>query len=98
MLEAVFQHLELIEKEYFGLQFTENGLIPSVANTDLLVCLWKFLYYNFEFYLTFLFVLYIYLQKWLNPKKSLKKQMRGNLLFLILDKICVFIYSIVMFD
>ncbi|XP_050530528.1 tyrosine-protein phosphatase non-receptor type 4 [Daktulosphaira vitifoliae] len=55
LLEAVFQHLELIEKDYFGLQFTDNGLIPSVANADLL--------------------------RWLNPNKSVKKQMRGGLFY-----------------
>ncbi|XP_050438870.1 tyrosine-protein phosphatase non-receptor type 4 [Adelges cooleyi] len=55
LLEAVFQHLELIEKDYFGLQFTDNGLVPSAANTDLL--------------------------RWLNPKKSVKKQMRGGLFY-----------------
>ncbi|XP_060858579.1 tyrosine-protein phosphatase non-receptor type 4 [Metopolophium dirhodum] len=55
LLEAVFQHLELIEKDYFGLQFTENGVIPSVTNTDIL--------------------------RWLNPKKSIKKQMRGGFFY-----------------
>lgn len=32
LLECVFQHLELIEKDYFGLQFTENGAAPSPSN------------------------------------------------------------------
>ncbi|XP_065205473.1 tyrosine-protein phosphatase non-receptor type 4 [Planococcus citri] len=35
LLECVFQHLELIEKDYFGLQFTENGSAPSLSNTHL---------------------------------------------------------------
>lgn len=38
LLDAVFQHLELIEKDYFGLQFTENGS-DYTTNTDLLVCI-----------------------------------------------------------
>ncbi|KAI5737101.1 hypothetical protein M8J76_010009, partial [Diaphorina citri] len=36
LLEAVFQHLELVEKDYFGLQFTENGLAPSLVHQDLI--------------------------------------------------------------
>ncbi|XP_041978945.1 tyrosine-protein phosphatase non-receptor type 4 isoform X2 [Aricia agestis] len=35
LLEHVFQHLELVEKDYFGLQFTENGSIPSATNTEI---------------------------------------------------------------
>lgn len=34
LLEQVFQHLELIEKDYFGLQFSDNGAVPSAANAD----------------------------------------------------------------
>nr|XP_018897637.1 PREDICTED: tyrosine-protein phosphatase non-receptor type 4 [Bemisia tabaci] len=34
LLNAVYQHLELIEKDYFGLQYCENGAIPSVSNPD----------------------------------------------------------------
>lgn len=26
LLDLVFQHLELIEKDYFGLQYAENGV------------------------------------------------------------------------
>ena len=32
LLENVHQHLELIERDYFGLQFTENGAAPSQSN------------------------------------------------------------------
>ncbi|XP_061383655.1 tyrosine-protein phosphatase non-receptor type 4 isoform X1 [Danaus plexippus] len=35
LLEQVFQNLELVEKDYFGLQFTENGLPPNATNTEL---------------------------------------------------------------
>ncbi|KAG7308824.1 hypothetical protein JYU34_006060 [Plutella xylostella] len=34
LLEQVFHHLELVEKDYFGLQYTENGSPPSATNTD----------------------------------------------------------------
>lgn len=37
LLEQVFQHLELVEKDYFGLQFTENGSPPSATNTEITV-------------------------------------------------------------
>ncbi|XP_066998363.2 tyrosine-protein phosphatase non-receptor type 4 [Anabrus simplex] len=36
LLEQVFQHLELIEKDYFGLQFSDNGVVPSATNSDLM--------------------------------------------------------------
>ncbi|XP_050675744.1 tyrosine-protein phosphatase non-receptor type 4 isoform X5 [Leptidea sinapis] len=35
LLELVFQNLELVEKDYFGLQFTENGSPPSATNTEI---------------------------------------------------------------
>lgn len=34
LLEQVFQHLELIEKDYFGLQFTETGSPPNATNSE----------------------------------------------------------------
>lgn len=37
LLEQVFQHLELVEKDYFGLQFTENGSPPNATNTEITV-------------------------------------------------------------
>jgi hypothetical protein len=37
LLEMVYQHLELIEKDYFGLQFTDNGAPLSAANCDAVV-------------------------------------------------------------
>ncbi|KAG8337906.1 Tyrosine-protein phosphatase non-receptor type 3 [Homalodisca vitripennis] len=40
LLECVFQHLELIEKDYFGLQFSENGVLPSPPNSDLMKPSW----------------------------------------------------------
>ncbi|KAF6209442.1 hypothetical protein GE061_015189 [Apolygus lucorum] len=36
LLELVFTHLELTEKHYFGLQFSDNGAPPNLANTDLM--------------------------------------------------------------
>ncbi|XP_069683313.1 tyrosine-protein phosphatase non-receptor type 4 [Periplaneta americana] len=36
LLEMVYQHLELIEKDYFGLQFSENGMLPSSGNSDIM--------------------------------------------------------------
>ncbi|XP_049863028.1 tyrosine-protein phosphatase non-receptor type 4 isoform X2 [Schistocerca gregaria] len=35
LLDLVFQHLELIEKDYFGLQYSENGAAPTPSNSDL---------------------------------------------------------------
>ncbi|XP_053609653.1 tyrosine-protein phosphatase non-receptor type 4 [Plodia interpunctella] len=35
LLEQVYQHIELVEKDYFGLQFTENGSPPSATNTEI---------------------------------------------------------------
>lgn len=29
LLELVYQHLELVEKDYFGLQYSENGTPPG---------------------------------------------------------------------
>ncbi|CAD0201475.1 unnamed protein product [Chrysodeixis includens] len=36
LLEQVYQHLDLVEKDYFGLQFTENGSPPSATNTEIM--------------------------------------------------------------
>ncbi|XP_061715774.1 tyrosine-protein phosphatase non-receptor type 4 [Cydia pomonella] len=55
LLEQVFQHIELIEKDYFGLQFTENGAAPNATNTEI--------------------------TRWLDPSKSVKKQVGGNAQF-----------------
>ncbi|KAF9805342.1 hypothetical protein SFRURICE_007585, partial [Spodoptera frugiperda] len=35
LLEQVYQHLELVEKDYFGLQFTENGSPPNATNSEI---------------------------------------------------------------
>ncbi|XP_049873444.1 tyrosine-protein phosphatase non-receptor type 4 [Pectinophora gossypiella] len=35
LLELVYQHIQLVEKDYFGLQFTENGTVPSSTNTEI---------------------------------------------------------------
>lgn len=43
LLELVFQHLELVEKDYFGLQYTENELPPSPSNTDSTVNIYNFI-------------------------------------------------------
>jgi hypothetical protein len=37
LLELVYQHLELIEKDYFGLQFSDNGMPLTAANSDAMV-------------------------------------------------------------
>lgn len=38
LLDMVYQHLELIEKDYFGLQYTDNGAVPSACpNPDIMV-------------------------------------------------------------
>ena len=37
LLDLVFQHLELIEKDYFGLQYSDNGVLPSPPNPDVMV-------------------------------------------------------------
>ncbi|KAF4521553.1 hypothetical protein B566_EDAN001273 [Ephemera danica] len=36
LLDMVFQHLELVEKDYFGLQFSDSGMAPSAANSDIM--------------------------------------------------------------
>ncbi|XP_066588095.1 tyrosine-protein phosphatase non-receptor type 4 isoform X2 [Prorops nasuta] len=36
LLDLVFQHLELIEKDYFGLQYAENGNATAATNSDLM--------------------------------------------------------------
>jgi len=36
LLDVVFQHLELVEKHYFGLQFSDNGAPPTPANSELM--------------------------------------------------------------
>ncbi|KAI5646606.1 protein-tyrosine phosphatase domain-containing protein [Phthorimaea operculella] len=35
LLDLVYQHIELVEKDYFGLQFTENGTVPNATNTEI---------------------------------------------------------------
>lgn len=42
LLGLVYQHLDLIEKDYFGLQFVENGLTPSPGNSDFVVIMMIF--------------------------------------------------------
>lgn len=48
LLDLVFQHLELIEKDYFGLQYAENGVNATIPTSDVMVtsfkdyiCNWK---------------------------------------------------------
>jgi len=36
-LDLVFQHLELIEKDYFGLQYAENGVSTTIPTSDIMV-------------------------------------------------------------
>jgi len=37
LLDLVFQHLELIEKDYFGLQYIENGVNATIPTSDVMV-------------------------------------------------------------
>lgn len=37
VMEQVYQHLELVEKDYFGLQYSENGCNPSVNKPEAMV-------------------------------------------------------------
>lgn len=37
LLDQVYQHLELVEKDYFGLQYPENGCSPTNNKPDCMV-------------------------------------------------------------
>lgn len=37
LLEQVYQHLELVEKDYFGLQYSENGCTPTNNKPECMV-------------------------------------------------------------
>lgn len=37
LMDLVYQHLELVEKDYFGLQYSENGCAPNVNKPELMV-------------------------------------------------------------
>ena len=37
LLDLVFQHLELVEKDYFGLQYAENGATTCTYSPDIMV-------------------------------------------------------------
>lgn len=39
LLEQVYQHLELVEKDYFGLQYSGNGCTPGNKQPELMVLL-----------------------------------------------------------
>lgn len=41
LLDLVFQHLELIEKDYFGLQYSENGVSTTIPTSDAMVTYFK---------------------------------------------------------
>lgn len=41
LLDLVFQHLELIEKDYFGLQYSENGVNTTIPTSDAMVTYFK---------------------------------------------------------
>ncbi|XP_063917600.1 tyrosine-protein phosphatase non-receptor type 4 isoform X1 [Zophobas morio] len=36
IMEQVYQHLELVEKDYFGLQYSDNGCVPNVNKPELM--------------------------------------------------------------
>lgn len=37
LLDQVYQHLELVEKDYFGLQYSENGCTPTNNKPECMV-------------------------------------------------------------
>lgn len=37
LLDQVYQHLELVEKDYFGLQYSENGCAPNSNKPEFMV-------------------------------------------------------------
>lgn len=48
LLEQVYQHLELVEKDYFGLQYSGNGCSPSSNKPEFMVsCLTDPKFLNF---------------------------------------------------
>lgn len=52
----MFQHLELVEKDYFGLQYAENGATACTYSPDIMV---KFLVKFINILFTNLFALLI---------------------------------------
>ncbi|XP_053374760.1 tyrosine-protein phosphatase non-receptor type 4-like isoform X5 [Mercenaria mercenaria] len=65
LLDKVFDHLELIEKDYFGLQFLDLSPDPDTVVRDKMG---EEMYEN---------VLQIPIERWLDPLKTIKKQCRG---------------------
>ena len=45
----MFQHLELIEKDYFGLQYAENGVSTTIPTSDIMVT-----YFKKNYFITYL--------------------------------------------
>lgn len=41
LLEQVYQHLELMEKDYFGLQFSDDGSSPGNKSAEWMVSLYR---------------------------------------------------------
>lgn len=46
LLDQVYRHLELVEKDYFGLQYAENCSTHDNNKLESMVCLSKFVTYN----------------------------------------------------
>lgn len=42
----MYQHLELYEKDYFGLQYYPNGITNDTSNYDNIVSTWNFFCYH----------------------------------------------------
>lgn len=59
LLDLVFQHLELIEKDYFGLQYTENGVSTTNPPSDMMVIILN----NCKILITFSVTLKIFFKK-----------------------------------
>ncbi|KAK2709814.1 hypothetical protein QYM36_013479, partial [Artemia franciscana] len=63
LLNVVFDHLDLIERDYFGLRFCEEGAFEGTSDNS----------------------------KWLDPRKTVKKQLRGLNSHLFLFRVKFFV-------
>lgn len=74
-MDQVFHHLELVEKDYFGLQYAENGSqSTNCPNPDVMVRKLVFCRIFFSFIQKFL----LFKQRWLDPSKPVKKQLKSK--------------------
>lgn len=78
-MDLVFQHLELVEKDYFGLQYAENGATACTHSPDIMVAsLVKFIHATFARSQLINSVVVLMFQRWLDPTKPVKKQIRSK--------------------